>query len=627
MSKISMKGLLNIVIIILIIISVFGVILFFKYDLGNKVFNPISRSIMSNLNEKGKYISLYFENEIEKIKLMPKDYTYSSTDTAKVLKSLKNKLKEYPEFEEFFIANSDGETISSSNIFTNISRYRYFQEIFTNNKKWSISDIFTSKISGDAAIILAVEYFDKGKKYIFGGTLDLKKIFLEANAFKFNNAGEIFFIDNLGSYFSVNNDGSINSNTFSKNFRENIIRSLKTNSGSLNISKMKKEYILFVSSINSINWKIGFYIDKNYIYPKFSKYYVYGIMYAIAIILIAIIFTNLIIKKRFYKPLNVMKNELKKINEMNFDEIEINIKEPMFIDFSDNLQLTVVNLKENFNSFSEQINNLEKNIDKTDAMISEEISRINEENETIDRLSKTFEAISKSVNDTQNISENFKNKLSSYDNKLEELRHKLLKSKSKISYFSELVSKITEISKKVSELSYRTEILSLNAALEAAKEKSSMTFAVIAADMRDMSYVLKDYNIKTNSHVNNIKENLSDYKNTLDELFKTIDNNISEIRKVTSNYSDIENFIKEYSISSAQVKNALNLLRLITNKNKIIMEDIVSNYNEIKKDYNEIKKVFSSKKTPKNLEEIFRKLEEIEKKEDSGSEFDEEESI
>jgi methyl-accepting chemotaxis protein len=563
MSKISMKGLLNLVTIIFIIISVFGVILFFKYDLGNKVFNPISQSIMSNLNEKGKYISLYFENEIEKIKLMPKDYTYSSTDTAKVLKSLKNKLKEYPEFEEFFIANSDGETISSSNIFTNISRYRYFQEIFTNNKKWAISDIFMSKISGDAAIILAVEYFEKGNKYIFGGTLDLKKIFLDANTFKFNNSGEIFFIDNLGSYFSVNNDGSINSNTFAKNFRENIIRNLKTNLGSLSVSKMKKEYILFVSPISSINWKIGFYIDKNYVYPKFSKYYFYGVIYSIAIILIIIILTNLIIKKRFYKPLNTMKNELKKINEMNFDSIEINIKEPMFIDFSDNLQLTVVNLKENFNSFSEQINNLEKNIDKTDAMISEEISRINEENETIDRLSKTFEAISKSVNDTQSVSENYKNKLSSYDNKLEELRHKLLKSKSKISYFSELVAKITEISKKVSELSYRTEILSLNAALEAAKEKSSMTFAVIAADMRDMSYVLKDYNMKTNSHVNNIIENLNDYKNTLDDLFKTIDNNISEIRKVTSNYSDIENFIKEYSISSAQVKNALNLLRLI----------------------------------------------------------------
>ncbi|WP_206076141.1 methyl-accepting chemotaxis protein [Marinitoga lauensis] len=314
---------------------------------------------------------------------------------------------------------------------------------------------------------------------------------------------------------------------------------------------------------------------------------------------------------------------MKKLNEMNFDKIEINIKEPMFIDFSDNLQLMAMNLKENFNSFSNQIYKLEGNINQTDNLIKEEISRLNEENETIEKLSKTFEAISQSVNDSQNVSENFKNKLSSYDKELEELRHNLLKSKAKISYFSELISKITEISEKVSDLSFRAEILSLNAALEASKEKSSLTFAVIAADMRDMSYVLKDYNSKTHSHILHIIENLNEYKSTLDDLFKAIDSNIFEIRRVSSNYKDIENFIKEYSISSAQVKNALNLLKLITNKNKTIMENIVDNFKEIEKNYEELKRIFMSKKAPKNLEEIFKKLEEIEKKEEAGSELDE----
>ncbi|SHE85307.1 methyl-accepting chemotaxis protein [Marinitoga hydrogenitolerans DSM 16785] len=627
MSKISMKGLLNLVTIILLIISVFSIIYFFKFDLIKNISDPVSESIMDNLNERGNYISLYFKSEIEKLKLMPKDFSYDSTETGKVLKYLKNQLKKFPEFEEFFVANSDGESISSSNIFTNISRYRYFQEIFTNNKQWAISDIFTSKISGDVAIIIALEHYDNGKKYIFGGALNLKNVFLDSNKFKFKKQGELFFIDNLGTYFSVNNDGSINSGTFAKNFRENIIRDLKNSHGFLEVKKNKKDYLLFVSPINSVGWRIGFYIEKNLISPDFNKYYLIGLMFLIVLILLEVLFNNIILKKRFYNSIEVLKKELKKVNELNFDNIEINVKEPMFVDFSDNLQLTTVNLKENFNNFSRKINKLENNINETGELIKEEISRINEENETVEKLSKTFEAISQAVNDSQNVSENFKNKLSLYDEELEKLRHNLLKSKSKISLFNDLINRITDISEKVSDLSFRAEILSLNAALEASKEKGALSFAVIAADMRDMSYVLKDYNVKTYSHVSHIIENLNEYKNVLDELFKNIDSNISEIRKVTTNYTDIENFIKEYSISAAQVKNALNLLKLIINKNKNIMENIVESFKEIEKNYEELKKMFSSKKTPKNLEEIFRKLEEIEKKEETGSDFNAEESL
>ena len=628
MSKISMKGLLNFVSILLFAVSILGLILFFQYNFGEKIFEPVSETIMNGLTEKGKYLSLYFENEIEKLKYMPKNFSYSSTETSGVLQYLKKELKDYPEFEEFFVANSDGESISSSNIFTNISRYRYFQEIFTNNKKWAVSDIFISKISGNTSIVLAVEYYDKNnKKNIFGGTLNLKNLFLSSNEFKFRKEGQIFFIDNLGNYFSINVDGSINSATFAKNFRDNIIRDLKNSNGFLEVNKDKKDYLLFISSIDSIGWKIGFYVEKKLIMPNFTRYYLLGIGVLIVLLLFEMLFNTVILKKRFYKSLEIMKNELKKLNELNFDTVELSIKEPMFIDFSDNLQLTAMNLKDNFNTFSQQINKLEDNIKTTGELISEEISRINEENDTVEKLAKTVEAISQSVNDSQKVSENFKSKLSLYDEELERLRHGLLKSKSKIPYFNELISKITEISEKVSDLSFRAEILSLNAALEASKEKGSLSFAVIASDMRDMSYVLKEYNIKTYTQVSQIIENLNEYKGILDELFKAIDLNISEIRKVTTNYSDIENFIKEYSISSAQIKNALNLLKIIISKNKSIMDNIVKQFQNLEKDYNELKKVFSAKKGPKNLEEIFKKLEEIERKEETGSEFDEEESI
>jgi len=320
-----------------------------------------------------------------------------------------------------------------------------------------------------------------------------------------------------------------------------------------------------------------------------------------------------------------MKIELKKFNELRFNDVNIEITEPMLIDISDNLQLTAMNLKETFNNFSNQIYKLEENINRTEVLINEELKRINEENDTIEKLSNTFEAITKSINDSKNLSENFKNKLNSFDDELDKLRQSTLKSKSKISFLNEIISKVTNISEKVSDLSFRAEILSLNAALEASKENTNLSFAVIAADMRDMSYVLKDYNSKTNSEINHIIENLSSYKNDLDELFKTIDLNISEIRKVTANYQDLENFIKEYSISTTQVKNALNILKLIINKNKNIMDNIVEDFNEIKRNYGELKKIFVSKKSPKNLEEIFKKLDELESKDENiGSESDEE---
>ncbi|KAF2956601.1 hypothetical protein [Marinitoga sp. 38H-ov] len=625
MSKISMRGLINIFSIIFLSLSIFLSIYFIDISMDDSYFNPISENIITGLNEKGKYISLYFESEIDRLKLLPKNFSYSATDTGEILQVLKDQLKKYPEFEEFFVANSDGESISSSNIFTNISRYRYFKEIFTDNKEWAISDIFTSKISGDTSIILAVSYYYGNNKYIFGGALNLKNLFLENNSFKFNEVGEIFYIDNLGSYFGVNNDGTINSGTIAKNFRDSIIRNSDKTKEYLEIKFNKKNYYVFLSSIDFIDWKIGFFIEKSYIFPSFIRYYIYGILYLIIIIIISVIVNYSIFKKRLIIPLDKMKFELKKFNELRFKEVNIEIKEPLLIDISDNLQLTAMNLRESFNNFSSKLYTLEDNIQKTEILINEEINRINEENDTMEKLSKTFEAITKSVNDSQNLSENFKNKLNLYDSELEKLRHSVIKSKSKISFLNEITSKVTDISEKVSDLSFRAEILSLNAALEASKENGNLSFAVIASDMRDMSYVLKDYNIKTASQVKHITENLDEYKDDLDELFKTIDLNISEIRKVTSNYQDLENFIKEYSISSTQVKNALNILKLIINKNKSIMDNIVENFSEIKKNYEDLKKIFISKKSPKNLEEIFKKLDELESKDENiGSESNEE---
>lgn len=625
MFKISMRGIINIFSILILAISVFLVIYFIDINMDNSYFNPISDSILNGLNEKGKYISLYFESEIDRLKLIPKDFSYSSTETGEILQKLKDQLKKYPEFEEFFIANSDGESISSSNIFTNISRYRYFKEIFTDNKEWAISDIFTSKISGDTAIVLAVSYYNGNNKYLFGGALNLKNLFLENNSFKFNEVGEIFYIDNLGSYFGVNNDGTINSGTFAKNFRDSIIRDLNGSRGYLEITKDKTDYFVFLSPIEFIDWKLGFFIEKNYIFPSFITYYSYGLIFLVIIAFITILINYAIFKRRLIIPLDKMKIELKKFNELRFNDVNIEITEPMLIDISDNLQLTAMNLKETFNNFSNQIYKLEENINRTEVLINEELKRINEENDTIEKLSNTFEAITKSINDSKNLSENFKNKLNSFDDELDKLRQSTLKSKSKISFLNEIISKVTNISEKVSDLSFRAEILSLNAALEASKENTNLSFAVIAADMRDMSYVLKDYNSKTNSEINHIIENLSSYKNDLDELFKTIDLNISEIRKVTANYKDLENFIKEYSISTTQVKNALNILKLIINKNKNIMDNIVEDFNEIKRNYGELKKIFVSKKSPKNLEEIFKKLDELESKDENiGSESDEE---
>ncbi|NUU98000.1 hypothetical protein XO11_07215 [Marinitoga sp. 1138] len=624
MSRISMKVLLNTFSMIIIIIAVFATIFYLKYDLESKVYTPLSESIMNEISQTGDFISMYFENEMLKLKTASSQITISSTNTIETLKGLKDTLKEFPEFEEFFVANSEGESISSSNIFTNISRYRYFRDIFNTDKKNSLSDLYISKISGNVAIILATSVEKNGKKYLFGGALNLKDLFSKIQKYKFKDYGEIFFIDKLGNYFSIKNEGDIDSGTFAKNFRDNIIRDLKNEEGYMEVKKNKENYYLFLSKISFLDWNIGYYVKKDMISPKFTKYYIYGGIFTLLLILFEILANHIVLKKRFNKSIDVLKSELKKLNELNFNSTNIIVKEPMFIDFTDNLQLTIVNLKENFESFSRKVNALEKFLAQNRLLINEELKRIGEEEETVEKLSKTFEAISKSISDSQKISESYKSKLNNYDDELEELRHILLKSKSKISYFSDLSKKLIDISEKVSDLSYRTEILSLNAALEASKEKSSLTFAVIAADMRDMSYTLKEFNNKTVSHVNHINENLSDYKENLNELFDNIDNNISELRKISGNFEEIETSIKEHNLSAAQIKNVLNLLKVVIGKNKNIMNDIVSNFEMIERNFKELKKAFVTKKATKNLEEIFQKLEEIEKKENIGSESNDE---
>ena len=286
------------------------------------------------------------------------------------------------------------------------------------------------------------------------------------------------------------------------------------------------------------------------------------------------------------KSLNELKeifNEMIKTISINVDK-DINcilesLKKYSKLDFTDNIKNPTGNISLGLNDLSNIINKmLQENkfnglsLNKSSEELLENVEILNKSsNNTAVSLEETAAALeeitSTIINNTQSISTmvKYSDELSKSINLGHELANSSVKSMNQI---NEQTKSISEAIKLIDQIAFQTNILSLNAAVEAATAgESGKGFAVVAQEVRNLASRSAEVAKEIKDLVENATIKANDGKKTTDDMiigYISLKENLDKAEKMIQNISESSH---EQRVSIEQINDVVNKLDQQTQNN------------------------------------------------------------
>jgi len=328
--------------------------------------------------------------------------------------------------------------------------------------------------------------------------------------------------------------------------------------------KLQKEI-----NINDKQYMLSLYISNNEIKTSLFLYSIKILIFALVLIISITIILNNLLHIHLFKPLKMFTKQISTIKQSeNVEKFraykdkkdEISILVSSYLNYIDNFYI--------INSYITKIIGELKNIsDKNDNVVEEISNIITNESSSINNISSVLEEFSESVNKMS-----IKTKASS-----DKLSESTDKAKSGFSIIDEIIKNMGTIgtySKKIKsslefiyDITEETDMLALNASIEAAKAKEyGKGFSVVATEIRKLAEKSQvtakeiDSRIEENNDiVDNARDIIENSQKTIKEILETA---ILSDKIV----SDISNSIDEQIINHRNLINSVNTINNFMNK-------------------------------------------------------------
>lgn len=609
-----------------------------------------NQMISINKNNMGILLSQIYQNYKNMITIQINDAAKVSanTDVVNFLKKgrennvidnkeridLCNELKTVstdPSFcENIFVTDSNGIVNASSNsdfINYDMSHFDYVRNALSG--KNCFSDIYTSSITSKPVVTFIFPVKDK-EGHIIGTAGKSEYAYYFSNQFdnfKFLNKGYIFIVNNTNNIIYHPDKYYINKKTDIKEI-QNIFKNKNTlyikNAQNIQYVSNGNNYFSEYISVPELKCIVFLTVPKQQIILESSRsgFIISGM--ALVMIVCVVFILKLLINK-FLKPMKILMNNTMQINEGNLviknevtSEDELGQLAVCFNYMVESIKKFIFDIKKMFEEIkkiNEMLNYLQENTFKNMNLIKNKSSIIIGEtkkiNKSIDYSYSSFLKMSSSISDINNKMLSMTNQANKINiinsesitsiSELKNINTQVNKSIDEVNMsFNEVtinLNDIKEIVKLVSRISKTINILSLNAAIEAANAgEYGNGFRVVADEIKGMSFDVAHQMEKIVEIVNSTCKNINLTSNKLGNVNevskiqnKSIDNTIENHERILKSSGDILNHIDNISCKMKELSSekdiTINVLKEVSKLTKNFNDSICNVSDYIEKQY------------------------------------------
>jgi len=200
------------------------------------------------------------------------------------------------------------------------------------------------------------------------------------------------------------------------------------------------------------------------------------------------------------------------------------------------------------NSLNEAVNAQVSHITQSSASIEQMVANINSIRQVAGSAGKAADTISKSSS---------------------EGRTKLLNLVDEISGIHEQSQMLQNANKTIAEIAAKTNLLAMNAAIEAAHAgESGKGFAVVASEIRKLAELSSKESDSISTEINNIEKRIVQITAVSSDTVKAMETMFTEIQGLDQSFGVMNNAVEEQSSGGGQILTALKALQDITGKVK-----------------------------------------------------------
>lgn len=562
-------------------------------------------------------LSYWIESYLKDFGIFTKSYAFTSGNFKTACNYLKdNKKLIDPNFDFMGFANQDGLMYDSTGNYTDVSHEPFFTEIQTNGKSSYISDPYPSPDGIGYIFYISAPVNNTNNSFwgVMVGALALSKINYQISQSSFSQTSYTFALDSKGNIIAHPDSQKIMQNYYTlgdeqsgfKGYTQMAQNMLLSQTGSTIIadtSTHTTNYV-FYCPINHTNWSLAIVMNEHEINSTARKS-AFQIGYISTVIAIILLVVTLVYMTLMVHPLIKLKDSIIEIASGDADltkRIEVKTKDEVgqvvmgFNTFTENLHHIISRIKESKNKLAvvdvdmvstaeatgssieqiiSNINSVSSKIVMQSQSVEETVSKVNQIADNIESLNELIEnqssgvtqasaAIEQMLGNITSVTRSTEHMVKSFDELESDTNTGITKQNSvneQIQLIQEQSQILMEANKIISKIANETNLLAMNASIEAAHAgNAGRGFSVVADEIHVLSENSSTQSKKIKDELQKIQSSIEDVVKSSAEAKFAFQSVTQKIHETDQLVQQIKGAMEESEIGSRQITDALKMM-------------------------------------------------------------------